>query len=92
MQNQSATSNTLMDRPTHRRTSQTGHLADFLLNLVVRLVYGIHWVFVDLFLWVLVSFVNYFVIHVAFVIFVKKLVIFVVFVRYVVSIMYVMIL
>jgi hypothetical protein len=39
-----------------------------------------------------VSSVNYFVIHVAFVIFVNKLVVFVVFVRYVVSMMYVMIL
>jgi hypothetical protein len=47
--------------------------------------------FVDLFLQVLVSFVNYFVIHVTFVIFVKKLLRFVVFVKYVVSMMYVMI-
>jgi hypothetical protein len=66
-----------------RRTSPAGHLADVLLNLVVRHIYGIHWMFVDLFMWVLVSFVNYFVIHVTFVIFVKKLVIFVVFRRYV---------
>jgi hypothetical protein len=33
-----------------------------LLSLVVKHVYDIHWMFVDLFLRVLVSFVNYFVI------------------------------
>jgi hypothetical protein len=83
---------TLMVRSTLRRTTPTGHLTDILLNLVVRHVYGIHWMFVDLFLRVPVSFANYFVIHVTFVIFVKKLVRFVVFVIYKVSMMYVMIL
>jgi hypothetical protein len=68
---------TPMVRPTHHQTSPTDHLTDVLLNLVMRHVYGIHWMFVDLFLWVHVSFVNYFVVHVTFVIFVKKLVRFV---------------
>jgi hypothetical protein len=83
---------TLMVRSTLHRTNLASHLTDVLLNLVVGHVYGIHWMLVDLFLLVLVSFVNYFVIHVTFVIFVKKLVRFVVFMRYVVSMMYVMIL
>jgi hypothetical protein len=33
---------TLMDRPAHRRTSPAAHLADVLLNLVVRHVYAIY--------------------------------------------------
>ena len=41
---------TLMDRPAHRRTSPAAHLADVLLNLVVRHVYAIYWMFVDLFM------------------------------------------
>jgi hypothetical protein len=41
---------TIMVGPTLLRTSQAGHLADVLLNLVVRHVYGIRWMFVDLFL------------------------------------------
>jgi hypothetical protein len=53
---------TLMDRPAHRRTSSASHLADVLLNLVVRHVYGIYWMFVDLFISALVSVVNYFVV------------------------------
>jgi hypothetical protein len=39
-----------MDRLAHRRTSPAVHLADVLLNLVVRHVYGIYWIFVDLFM------------------------------------------
>jgi hypothetical protein len=53
---------TLMDCLTHRRTSLVAHLADVLLNLVVRHVYAIYWMFVYLFIWVLVSIVNYFVV------------------------------
>jgi hypothetical protein len=53
---------TLMDRLAHPRTNPATHLTDVLLNLVVRLVYGIYWIFVDSFMWVLVSVVNYFVI------------------------------
>jgi hypothetical protein len=41
---------TLMDRPAHHRTSLATHLADVLLNLVVRHVYVIYWMFVDLFI------------------------------------------
>jgi hypothetical protein len=41
---------TLMDRPVHCRTSPTAHLANVLLNLVVRHVYAIYWMFVDLFM------------------------------------------
>jgi hypothetical protein len=41
---------TLMDHPAHRRTSLATHLADVLLNLVVRHVYGIYWMFVDSFM------------------------------------------
>jgi hypothetical protein len=41
---------TLMDRLAHRQTSPTAQLADVLLNLVVRHVYGIYWMFVDLFM------------------------------------------
>jgi hypothetical protein len=41
---------TLMDRPAHHRTSLATHLADVLLNLVVRHVYAIYWMFVDLFM------------------------------------------
>ena len=41
---------TLMDHPAHRRTNLVAHLADVLLNLVVRHVYGIYWMFVDLFM------------------------------------------
>jgi hypothetical protein len=41
---------TLMARPTHRQTNPAGHLADVLLNLVVRHVYAIYWMFVDLFM------------------------------------------
>jgi hypothetical protein len=40
---------TLIDRPAYRRTSPAAHLADVLLNLVVRHVYVIYWMFVDLF-------------------------------------------
>jgi hypothetical protein len=54
----------LMQRPAHRRTSPAGHLADVLLNLVVRHVHAIYWMFVDFFMWVLVSVVNYFVVFV----------------------------
>jgi hypothetical protein len=53
---------TLMDRPAHRRTNPDTHLTDVLLNLVVRHDYGIYWMFVYSFMWVLVSVVNYFVI------------------------------
>jgi hypothetical protein len=41
---------TLMDRPAHRRTSPAAHLADVLLNIVVRHVYVVYWMFVDLFM------------------------------------------
>jgi hypothetical protein len=41
---------TLMDRPAHRRTSPAAHLAYVLLNLVVRHVYTIYWMFVGLFM------------------------------------------
>jgi hypothetical protein len=41
---------TLIDRPAHRRTNPTAHLANVLLNLVVRHVYGIYWMFVDSFM------------------------------------------
>jgi hypothetical protein len=37
---------TLMDRRAHRRTNPAAHLAKVLLNLVVRHVYGIYWIFV----------------------------------------------
>jgi hypothetical protein len=40
---------TLMDNPAHRRTSPAAHLSDVLLNLVVRHVYAIYWMFVHLF-------------------------------------------
>jgi hypothetical protein len=40
----------VMNRPAHRRTSPAAHLADVLLNLVVRHVYAIYWMFVDLFM------------------------------------------
>jgi hypothetical protein len=53
---------TLTLGPTLHRTSPAGHLADVLLNLVVRHVYDIYWMFAGSFLWVLVSVVNYFVI------------------------------
>jgi hypothetical protein len=53
---------TLIDCPAHRHTSPAAHLADVLLNLVVRHVYAIYWMFVDLFMSVLVSVVNYFVV------------------------------
>jgi hypothetical protein len=53
---------TLTDRPAHRHTSLVAHLADVLLNLVVRHVYAIYWMFVDLFMSVLISVVNYFVV------------------------------
>jgi hypothetical protein len=51
-----------MDRPTYRRTSPATHLADVLINLVVRHVYAIYLMFVDLLMLVLVSVVNYFVV------------------------------
>jgi hypothetical protein len=51
-----------MDCPAHCRTSPAAHLADVLLNLVVRHVYAIYWMFMDLFMLVLVSVVNYFVV------------------------------
>jgi hypothetical protein len=51
-----------MDRSAHRRTRPAAHFADVLLNLVVRHVYAIYWMFVDLFISVLVSVVNYFVV------------------------------
>jgi hypothetical protein len=41
---------TLMDCPAHRRTNPAAHLADVLLNLVVRHIYGIYWMFVDSFM------------------------------------------
>jgi hypothetical protein len=41
---------TLMDRLAHRRTSPAAHLTDVLLNLVVRHVYAIYSMFVDLFI------------------------------------------
>jgi hypothetical protein len=41
---------TLMDRPAYRRTSLAAHLADVLLKLAVRHVYGIYWMFVDSFM------------------------------------------
>jgi hypothetical protein len=41
---------TLMDRPVHLRTSPAAHLVDVLLNLVVRHVYVIYWMFVDSFM------------------------------------------
>jgi hypothetical protein len=41
---------TLMDPPAHRQTNLAAHLADVLLNLVVRHVYGIHWMFVESFM------------------------------------------
>jgi hypothetical protein len=52
----------LMDRPAHRRTNPAAHLAGVLLNIVVRHVYDIYWMFVGSFMWVLISVVNYFVI------------------------------
>jgi hypothetical protein len=39
-----------MDRLAHRRTSPAAHLVYVLLNLVVRHVYTIYWMFVDLFM------------------------------------------
>jgi hypothetical protein len=51
-----------MDRSAHRCTSPAVHLADVLLNLVLRHVYAIYLLFVDLFMSVLVSVVNYFVV------------------------------
>jgi hypothetical protein len=53
---------TFMDRSAHRRTNPPTHLVDVLLNLVERQVYAIYCMFVDLFMWVLVSVVNYFVV------------------------------
>jgi hypothetical protein len=53
---------TLMDLLAHRRTSLATHLADVLLNLVVRHIYAIYWMFVDLLMSILVSVVNYFVV------------------------------
>jgi hypothetical protein len=35
-----------MDRLAHRRISPAAHLADVLLNLVVRYVYAVYWMFV----------------------------------------------
>jgi hypothetical protein len=40
----------LVDCPAHRRTSLAAHLVDVLLNLVVRHVYVIYWMFMDLFM------------------------------------------
>jgi hypothetical protein len=39
-----------MDSLAHRGTNPTAHLIDVLLNLVVRHVYGIYWMFVDSFM------------------------------------------
>jgi hypothetical protein len=41
---------TLIDHSAHHRTSPAAHLADVLLNFVVRHVYAVYWMFVDLFM------------------------------------------
>jgi hypothetical protein len=83
MQNQSATSN-----DSHASSNQSNWPPHYALhNLLVRHVCGTL-MFVNLFVRLLVSFVNYFMIHVTFVMFVKKLERFVMFVRYVVLVIH----